>query len=139
MAGREIEAKRIPVRLDIPADDPPRLVDPDQLVQAGLNVVLNAVQAMPEGGVLTVGVTASSRPDGSDGGVRLSFADNGPGIPDSAKDKVFNPFFILRKDGTGLGLAIVHKIIQDHGGTIDVGDNQPNGAVVTFVLPGAVS
>ncbi len=138
MAAREIEAKRITVRLDIPADDPPRLVDPDQLVQAGLNVVLNAVQAMPEGGVLTVGVTASSRPDGSDGGVRLSFADNGPGIPDSAKDKVFNPFFTLRKDGTGLGLAIVHKIIQDHGGTIDVGDNQPNGAVVTFVLPGAV-
>ncbi|MCC8165129.1 MAG: PAS domain-containing protein [Planctomycetes bacterium] len=138
MAAREIEQKSITVDLDIAADDAPRLVDPDQLVQAGLNVVLNAVQAMPVGGVLTVSVTPMARPDGSDGGVRLSFADTGPGIPDTAKDKVFNPFFTLRKDGTGLGLAIVHKIIQDYGGTIDVGDNQPTGAVVTFVLPGAV-
>ncbi len=148
MAAREIEHKQIAVHLDI-LDDHPRMLDPDQLVQAALNVVLNAVQVMQPGGGLTVSVRALPLPDAGaghgvvrhneagDGGVSICFADTGPGIPADAKDKIFNPFFTLRKDGTGLGLAIVHKIIQDHGGSIDIGDNQPHGAKVTFNLPGA--
>ncbi len=148
MAAREIDQKKITVHLDIP-DDHPRQVDPDQLVQASLNVILNAVQVMQPGGELTLSVRPLPlqedaagrgpvrRSPAGDGGVSLCFADTGPGIPPDAKDKIFNPFFTLRKDGTGLGLAIVHKIIQDHGGNIDVGDNQPHGAKVTFNLPGA--
>ncbi len=105
-------------------------------MQASLNVVLNAIQAMEEGGRLEI---SARREEGEDGvsGVRICFADDGPGIPDGMKDRIFNPFFTMRKDGTGLGLAIVHKIIQDHGGRIDVADNRPRGAKVTFRLPGA--
>ena len=65
----------------------------------------------------------------------FSFADNGPGVPDSAIPKLFNPFFTLRRDGTGLGLAISHRIAQDHGGLITVGSRLPHGAVFTFLLP----
>ena len=84
--------------------------------------------------VLMRWITASGVPAGAI--TPQTLASSTPGIPDSVKDKIFNPFFTLRKDGTGLGLAIVHKIIQDHGGVIDVADNQPKGARITFRLPG---
>jgi signal transduction histidine kinase len=136
MAARERERKKIDVTFSLPDDGLPCTLDPDQLVQACLNVVLNAIQAMPEGGRLDI---SSWRGENADGAPELCicFADDGTGIPDGVKDKIFNPFFTLRKDGTGLGLAIVHKIIQDHGGSIDVRDNRPRGALVTFRLPGA--
>ncbi len=132
MAARERERKGIDLVFDLPADGLPCVLDADQMVQASLNVVLNAIQAMEPGGRLAL----SARREG-EGGVLLAFADTGPGIPDEAKDKIFNPFFTLRKDGTGLGMAIVHKIIQDHGGRIDIADNMPRGAKVVFRLPGA--
>ncbi len=136
MAAREIERKGIEVAFSIPPDERPARMDPDQMVQAGLNVVLNAVQAMEPGGRLTItaggGRDASGRETFS-----LCFADTGPGIPEDAKARIFDPFFTLRKDGTGLGMAIVHKIVQDHGGVIEVGDNMPRGAKITFVIPAA--
>ncbi len=134
MAAREIERKAVNVVFDIPEHERPRLMDPDQMVQAGLNVILNAVQVMDPGGTLTVGVgeeeDASGRPM-----LSIRFADTGPGIPDDVKGRIFDPFFTMRKDGTGLGMAIVHKILQDHGGRIDISDNQPRGAVVAFKIP----
>ncbi|MDR1534816.1 MAG: PAS domain-containing protein, partial [Planctomycetota bacterium] len=132
LAARELEARGVAARLELPDPDPPRLWDPEQIVQASLNVILNAAQAMPPGGVVTI--TAGPLPPGSDFGIR--FADQGSGIPDPAKTRIFDPFFTLRKDGTGLGLAIVHKIIQEHGGSVEVSDNQPRGTVITFRLPG---
>jgi two-component system sensor histidine kinase HydH len=104
------------------------------MIQAGLNVILNAVQVMEPGGTITV--TSRKETDADGRAVRtICFADTGPGIPEAAKGKLFDPFFTLRKDGTGLGLAIVHKILQDHGGGVKVGDNQPRGAKITFTLP----
>ncbi len=136
MAAREIERKNVRIAFDLPANEKPCLMDPDQMIQAGLNVILNAVQVMEPGGVLTVSAReeadASGRPV-----LALCFADTGPGIPDDVKPRIFDPFFTLRKDGTGLGMAIVHKIVQDHGGRIDIGDNQPRGATVTFRIPAA--
>ncbi|MCD8349205.1 MAG: ATP-binding protein [Planctomycetaceae bacterium] len=135
MAARELEQRNVTVVYDIPEGEKPREMDPDQMVQASLNVILNAAQVMEPGGTITVsvrpGVDANGLPN-----LAIRFADTGPGVPEAAKAKIFDPFFTLRKDGTGLGLAIVHKIIQDHGGAIDVGDNQPRGATITFVLPG---
>ena len=136
MAAREFERRGVVAEVQLDDQAPPRLMDPDQMVQASLNVLLNAAQAMDKGGRIIV----TARDDADAGGepcLCLCFADEGPGIPDEAKDKIFNPFFTLRKDGTGLGLAIVHKIIQDHGGSIDVADNHPRGTRVTFRLPGA--
>ncbi|MDR2391097.1 MAG: hypothetical protein LBE84_05410 [Planctomycetota bacterium] len=100
------------------------------MAQAALNVILNAAQAMEKGGTVVVGT--ASEPDG---GFSLRFSDEGPGIPDRVKARIFEPFFTMRRDGTGLGLAIVHKIVQDHGGAIDVTDNLPRGTTVAFRLP----
>ncbi len=134
MAARELEMRKIGARLEMEAEDRPRTLDPDQLVQAALNVILNAAQAMDKGGEITITVREQPRSGGGED-LAICFADQGSGIPDSAKEKIFNPFFTLRKDGTGLGLAIVHKIVQDHGGSIDIADNQPRGTRVTFRLP----
>ncbi len=134
MAARELETRNVRVQIDMQIDDRPRMMDPDQIAQAALNVILNAAQVMSSGGTITVTVSEEACGDGPPMLI-LRFADQGPGIPDAVKPKIFDPFFTLRKDGTGLGLAIVNKISQDHGGSIDVADNQPNGAVVSFRLP----
>lgn len=131
MAARELEMRGVAVQVEMAVGDRPRNLDPDQLIQASLNVILNAAQAMEKGGEIVISVREAE----IDGGLIICFADQGKGIPDAAKAKIFDPFFTLRKNGTGLGLAIVHKIIQDHGGVIDVADNQPKGTRVTFRLP----
>ncbi|MDR3210339.1 MAG: PAS domain-containing protein [Planctomycetota bacterium] len=134
MAALELERRGIVSRIQV-EDNRPQELDPDLLVQAILNVVLNAAQAIGEKGEVVLSACFPPAQAGGAGELLLICSDNGPGIPDSAKAKIFDPFFTLRKDGTGLGLAIVHKIIQDHGGSIDVTDNQPRGAVITFRLP----
>lgn len=133
MAARELAQKDIAVDFQFENVDAPWMMDPDQMIQAGLNVILNAAQVMEPGGRITIAASVEPRSGTRFG--RIDFIDTGPGIPESAKSKLFDPFFTLRKDGTGLGLAIVHKILQDHGGGIDVGDNQPHGARITFRLP----
>jgi len=67
--------------------------------------------------------------------VRLIIADNGPGIPAHERDKLFMPYYSTKKRGSGLGLAIVRRIVAEHGGTIEVGDNQPQGTRFTIDLP----
>lgn len=69
------------------------------------------------------------------GSVMVEISDNGPGIRDEDKEKLFLPYFSTRKDGTGLGLAIAHRVIQEHGGRIRVRDNKPRGTVFTIELP----
>ncbi|MEK7701410.1 MAG: HAMP domain-containing sensor histidine kinase, partial [candidate division NC10 bacterium] len=62
-------------------------------------------------------------------------ADTGPGIPASERDRIFNPFYTTKEGGTGIGLALAHKIVEDHGGTIDFRSDRPRGATFTVVLP----
>jgi len=104
-----------------------------QLQQAFLNLVLNALQAMPRGGRLKV-TTAQAA-----GEVRIVFADTGHGISGEDQDKVFNPFFTTRQEGTGLGLAITHRIVQGHGGRIEVKSRPGEGTDFTMILPCAGS
>ncbi len=107
--------------------------DREQLKQAFLNLILNALQAMPEGGTLTLTVQVE------DDEVRILFADTGQGIPKERLDRVFNPFFTTRSEGTGLGLAITHRIIQGHGGRIEVDSRLGEGTVFTLHLPRSVA
>ncbi|HEX9873059.1 MAG TPA: ATP-binding protein [Deferrimonas sp.] len=100
--------------------------DEEQLKQAFLNLVLNALQAMPSGGSLDI-ITAMSA-----GALEIRFTDSGGGIPPENLDRIFNPFFTTRGEGTGLGLAITHRIIQGHGGRIAVESRL--GAGTTFIL-----
>jgi len=101
----------------------------EQLKQVFLNLILNALQAMPDGGVFTVRGSAES------GHARLSFADSGPGIPAELRDRIFNPFFTTRSGGTGLGLAITQRIVTAHGGSLSVDSHPGQGATFVVDLP----
>jgi len=104
-------------------------LDAGLLKQAFLNLVLNAIQAMPEGGTLTV---MSSRVEGR---IVITVADTGVGISTENRKKLFSPFFTTKKSGTGLGLAITYRIVQNHRGAIDVSSEPGKGTTFTITLP----
>jgi signal transduction histidine kinase len=105
-------------------------VDADKLRTCFVNVVVNATQAMPEGGRLTVDFARDN------GNLVLSFADTGAGIDAEIAGRVFEPFFTTKREGIGLGLFFSKAIVEKHGGSIAIGANQPApGAHVTFTLP----
>jgi two-component system sensor histidine kinase HydH len=107
------------------------IVDQDLLYQAFLNILLNAIQAMPHGGHLTV-FTAPG-PHGQGGQIR--FADDGEGIEPDALNKIFNPFFTTKEKGSGLGLPIVKSIIEAHQGSLDITSTAGAGTTITINLP----
>ena len=106
------------------------LGDAHQLKQVFLNLVLNACEAMPDGGTLHVSLRKVSLDKKC---ILVSIRDSGGGIPAEMLPKIFNPFFTTKPHGTGLGLAIVNRILQNHGGSIEV-RNEGNGAVFTVTL-----
>jgi two-component system sensor histidine kinase HydH len=106
-----------------------RNLDPGMLKQAFLNLVLNAIQAMPQGGVLTV--ESGLRNDA----IEVKISDTGEGITEEHRKKLFNPFFTTKKNGTGLGLAITYRIIENHRGRIDVASEPGKGSTFTVRIP----
>ena len=90
--------------------------DPARMEQVLANVFVNAAQAMPQGGCLTVRTALRA------GFAQISVEDTGPGIPGEIRSRIFDPFFTTKPQGTGLGLSIVYSIMQAHGGRIDVGN-----------------
>jgi len=106
-----------------------------QLKQALWNVILNSVQAMEEGGVLTI--STDHRVNGEDSGEKLilTISDTGPGIPAENLAKVFDPFFTTKQGGSGLGLSICYKIVSDHHGTIQVDSREKEGTSLHIILP----
>ena len=106
---------------------------PSQMNQVFLNLLTNAAQATPEeGGVITV---RTFQPD--PGRVAIEIADNGHGIPEDVLPKIFDPFFTTKEvgKGTGLGLSITYKIVESHGGRIDVASKVGTGTKFTVTLP----
>jgi len=101
-----------------------------RLEQVLTNLMLNAIQAMPSGGVVSVTSAATN------GCVEIGVSDTGPGIEQEMQDKIFLPFFTTKSDGTGLGLAICSRIIEDHGGSIEVTSALGQGATFKISLPG---
>jgi signal transduction histidine kinase len=110
---------------------PPVFADADQMSQVTINLVMNAIHAMPEGGTLQVGVSPE------EGMVRLTVADTGHGIPQDVVAKIFDPFFTTKEfgKGTGLGLTVVKGIIEEHQGTIAVESEAGKGTTFTIHLP----
>jgi signal transduction histidine kinase len=119
---------------DYAEDLPQVVVDPDLMQQVFLNLCLNAVQAMPEGGELTV-ATAVRRYRTRRSMVDVSFSDTGVGIPRDLMEKIFDPFFTTRSMGTGLGLPISVQITRDGGGVITAKNNAGGGATLRVSLP----
>jgi PAS domain S-box-containing protein len=122
----EVEASRVQVKLELAPDLPAIRVDPERLRQVLQNLARNALEAMPDGGVLTI------RSRFADGRVEIDVADTGHGFGDEAP--IFDAFFTTKSAGTGLGLSIVHRIVTDHGGTIRV-RSRAGDTCFTICLP----
>ncbi len=115
-----------------PAGDLPSLrLVPGRLRQVFLNLVLNAVEAMPDGGRLEV----CTGPAAESAGVCISFADSGPGIAPKDLPHIFDPFYTTKSDGLGLGLYVTQNVVENHGGRIEVDSRLGEGATVTVWLP----
>jgi signal transduction histidine kinase len=112
------------------AYDGPATIDVDKVQRVFYNLAGNAGDAMPQGGTLTVSTALR------DGFLVTEFADTGTGIPDEIRARVFEPFFTHgKKHGTGLGLAIVKKIMDDHGGRIEIESEVGKGTTIRLLLP----
>ncbi len=109
---------------------PPLEADPERLRQAFLNLSLNALDAMPSGGALTI----STRAPGGES-VQVKISDSGNGIPSRIKNKIFLPFITTKEAGLGLGLSIVHRAIEEHRGTIKVESRKNKGTTFTIKIP----
>jgi signal transduction histidine kinase len=128
----------IEVERDFDEELPNVLIDPDMAQQVFLNLAINALQAMPEGGTLKVS-TGLRRTRYKKAYVDVAVADTGAGIPDEVKDKIFDPFYTTRSMGTGLGLSISLQIAREHGGNLTARNSAQGGAVFKFSLPALVT
>jgi signal transduction histidine kinase len=106
-------------------------VDPNRMKQVVWNLSTNALKAMPHGGALTIEVDGAS-PDGE---VRLAFTDEGVGMDERMRDGYFQPFRSAFDEGTGLGAAIVYRLVEEHGGRIDLSSEPGRGTTVQIVVP----
>jgi signal transduction histidine kinase len=128
-----IEGQRIAVECSLASTVPGILADEFQIEQAVYNVIRNAVEAMPDGGTLSVRTTG----DTEQGSVRIIVQDTGPGIAPANRERIFETFFTTKSQGTGLGLSIVEGVLKNHGGTISVEQPAGGGTRITVNLPGS--
>jgi PAS domain S-box-containing protein len=159
LAKGRIDAARVALRLRVEGEPPAVFVDPEQMAQVILNVILNAVQAMPAGGELAIGLRVVERlgPTSKRAGRRaedpsasaalaaaqvplrrfleLEIKDTGVGIAEGDLPKLFEPFFTTRAAGTGLGLAVSEALVRQHGGAIAIESELGRGTAVTILIP----
>ncbi len=128
-----LRERRVELELDIPASLPLVRVDPMQLEQALVEIVSNALDAMPQGGRLRIGAGLNGT-DEAGSEVSINVADTGSGIPDSVLPSVTEPFFTTRADGTGLGLAIAKRYVEQNGGRLEI-VSRPGATTVRIRLP----
>jgi PAS domain S-box-containing protein len=131
VSSRQCQSRGIEVALQVAADVPPVMAVPDRMEQVFLNLVLNAVEALPRNGRLEISAVHTDRPSG----VSIRFADNGVGIPPEALPHLFEPFYTTRPDGVGLGLFVTRNIVEEHEGRIEVESTVGKGTTFTVWLP----
>ena len=133
LAAPDAAQHGVDIRRDVPAEPLPVNADLDLMKQALLNVVLNGVQAMPQGGPLTI----SARRDGNS--VVAEISDHGIGIAEDVHDKIFELYFTTKKDGNGIGLAQAYQILDWHHGSVEFESQEGQGTTFRFRLPLAAS
>ncbi|MFL6447650.1 MAG: ATP-binding protein [Bryobacteraceae bacterium] len=127
---RQVAAQNnVTLRRTFDGDIAPVKCDPEQMKQVLLNVVLNAIQAMPRGGDVSVSAEKTENM------LVLRVKDTGPGIPADRVDEIFDPFFTTKQNGTGLGLPIAYQIVEQHGGDLALENNSPEGCSFFISLP----
>ena len=132
-----IEQAGVEVLVHLTEDDILISADAEMIKQVFLNIILNAQQAMPDGGKLTImtRLTPKSLLETREKNAEIIFQDVGPGIPSTDISRIFDPFFSTKEGGSGLGLAIVHNIISEHNGSIFVENATEGGMIVNVSLP----
>ncbi len=133
MFREELLEARITTAVDLSPDVPVIFADPDQILQVLWNLVNNAIQAMEGSGTLTITTRPAVPPEKA--GVTVRVSDTGGGIPHDVVHNIFNPFFTTKAKGTGLGLPIVHAIVERHGGTIHLDNQEGKGVTFSIFLP----
>ncbi len=126
---KEIQDRGININMQVESAIPTIYGDPDQLIQAFFNIVKNAIQAMPDGGDLFIGVTVN------DIYVNIKFIDSGKGINEEEMRQILDPYFTTKSSGTGLGLLIVDRIVRAHGGALTIEGEPGKGSAFTISLP----
>jgi signal transduction histidine kinase len=129
LVGPEARKRRVAIERLVDQDIPPIWADGDQIKQVLLNLVLNALQAMPGGGTLTVRLGIAG------GGVVTEIRDTGAGVPPEIRERLFEPFFTTRDGGTGLGLPIALRIVEGHSGDLRIESEPGAGTTATVWLP----
>ncbi len=126
------QAHRLGVKVEqeVPKDPLFLMIDPDQIRQAFMNIGVNALEAMPDGGTLRIKIWENGK-----GKVIIQFSDTGKGIPKEIRGRIFDPFFTTKERGTGLGLPIAQRIVIEHGGEINVEGEEKGGTTFTISLP----
>ena len=130
---QQVGKREVEIRRQYASSLPLVSIDEDKMTQVYMNILLNAVQAIPDHGTVTI----STAHDPGKGMVRITFTDTGEGIAPERLDKIFDPFFTTKKDqdGTGLGLSVSYGIVQEHDGDIQVESRPGEGSVFTILLP----
>lgn len=128
------ENQKVKLHIDLGDEMPKIMVNEKKLEEAMLNFISNAIEAMPEGGSLSISAAA----DYPSGGIIITISDSGEGIPDENKDKVFEPFFTTKDEGTGLGMSLSYQIIKSHSGKLNVISRQGYGTTIEIKLPPAL-
>jgi signal transduction histidine kinase len=137
LLGGEAERSRVRLERDL-QDVPPVAGDEERLRQVLVNLTLNALEAVPQGGWVRVSCRLEEpdpdRPD-AEGMVSIAVDDSGPGVQGEVRHRIFEPFFTTKAEGSGLGLSIVHAIVTQHGGTVEVHEAPEGGARFLLRLP----
>jgi signal transduction histidine kinase len=136
----QIQGQEVKVVEEIQESLPPVIGDPDQLQQVFLNLILNAIQAMPDGGTLRISASSKWTSKGGLENEKRQYAevcveDTGVGMKREVKENIFNPFFTTKDQGTGLGLMVSHGIVEDHEGWINVESEMGKGSTFRVYLP----
>jgi len=133
----EMEAQEVSLEKEYAPGLPPVPMDREQMKQVFLNLLLNAIQAMEQGGKLKVATALKHPVPGTNRGsfAKISFQDTGKGIPEDVKGKVFEPFYSTKEGGIGLGLSIAQRIVEEHGGEIGLESSPGKGTVFYLTIP----
>jgi signal transduction histidine kinase len=144
VAQRHLGAEGLTIRVKRRCEIPPFRMDPDQLRQVFQNLLINAAEATGESGAVEIDIERVPAPAGAsdqdpwsecDELVVVRVSDDGPGIPHETKERIFHPFFTTKRQGSGVGLSTVKKIVDNHGGLVDVDRGALGGARFTVRLP----